>query len=138
MAKRSNDYSSEDYAEAFKVLTRISDRRNYGITYKRDGAGREYVPACSRPEGGLDELEIYASAEEEEIIGQLSRAEDKYEAAIILKPDAARRRAYVATTYSIGHESDINELEAKDLYKLDAVLYDEQLDIIKTLKPTNK
>jgi hypothetical protein len=138
LAKRSNDYSLEDYADALKVLTRISDRRNYGITYKRGGAGREYVPACSRPEGDLDELEIYASAEEEEIINRLLRAEDKYEAAIILQPDAARRRAYVATTYSIGHESDINELEAKDLYKLDAVFDDEKLDIIKILKPTNK
>ena len=136
LAKRSNDYSSEDYAEALKVLTRISDRRNYGITYKRGGAGREYVPACSRPEGGLDELEIYASAEEKEIIERLLRAEDKYEAAVILQPPNAV--TYVATPYSIGHEADFNELEAKDLYKLDAVFDDEKLDIIKTLKPTNR
>jgi hypothetical protein len=135
LAKRSNDFSSDDYAEALKVLNRISDRRHYGITYKRGGAGREYVPACSRPEGDLD------TYEDENLIERLLRAEDKYEAAIIMQPEAAMRNTsstYMATAYSIGTESDMNEVETKDLYKLDAVLDDAKLDIIKSLKPTNK
>jgi hypothetical protein len=41
LAKRNNDYTPLDYAEALKVLDRISERR-------------EYVPSNSRSEGGSD------------------------------------------------------------------------------------
>ena len=39
--------------------------------------------------------------------------------------------------YSIGDEASFNELEEHNLYKLDPLLDDESLDIIKTLAPTN-
>ncbi len=64
LAKRSNDYTATDYADALKVLNRIFDRRHYGIIFRRGGAGCEYVPACSRSEGDLDE---YGYADEKYI-----------------------------------------------------------------------
>ncbi len=66
LARRSNDFTITDYEEALKVLRRISDRRQYGIIYRRGGAGKESVPSSSRPEGGLKvnekESEEYISA----------------------------------------------------------------------------
>ncbi len=82
LAKRSNDYTPMDYADALKVLNRIFDRKHYGITFRRGGAGREYVPACSRPEGDLNK---YGNVDEQ-YISDLLNAEDKYEAAIIMQP----------------------------------------------------
>ncbi len=131
LAKPSNDYTATDYADALKVLNRISDRRHYGIIFRRSGAGREYVPACSRPEGDLCE---YGYADEK-YIEDLLGAADKYEAAIIMQPEAARP---VLHTYSIGDESRFNEVETKDIYKLDPLVDDAALDIKKTLKPINK
>jgi hypothetical protein len=53
LARRSNDFTASDYADALKVLDRISDRRPFGIIYRRGGSGNEYIPSSSRPEGGL-------------------------------------------------------------------------------------
>ena len=53
LARRSNDFTAMDYADALKVLDRINDRRHFGIIYRRGGAGNEYIPSSSRPKGGL-------------------------------------------------------------------------------------
>jgi hypothetical protein len=54
LARRSNDLDENDYKDALKVLFRIADRKDYGILYKRGGAGKEYVPANSRPVGRIN------------------------------------------------------------------------------------
>jgi exodeoxyribonuclease-3 len=53
LARRSNDFTVSDYDDALKVLGRIYERRDCGIIYRRGGAGKEYVPSSSRPEGDL-------------------------------------------------------------------------------------
>jgi hypothetical protein len=138
LAKRSNDYTPDDYAEAMKVLHRISERRHCDITFRRGAAGREYVPASSRPEGGdLEEIEknvLYTGTAE--MIENLVKAEDKYEAAIALQPEAVNWNS--RGTYSIGDEACFNEFDTKDIYKLDPMVDEAHLDIVKVLKPTNK
>ncbi len=54
LARRSNNYTSEDYHEALKVLDRIVSLKHHGIIFRRGGAGREYIPACTRLGGGLE------------------------------------------------------------------------------------
>ncbi len=49
LAKRCNAPSLSDYADAMKVLKRIYKRRGVAILFKRGYAGREWVPACTRP-----------------------------------------------------------------------------------------
>ncbi len=121
LAKRSNDYTPLDYAEALKVLDRISERRHYGIIFKRGGAGREYVPSNSRPEGGLDNDNDTKKDDD------IKHGNGEYTA-----PTAS-----TTSTYSIGEETDFNELEEKDIYKLDPLVDDGNLDIVKTLMSTN-
>ena len=48
LARRSNDYSRQDYDDALKVLDRMFDRRDHGIVYPRGGADKIFVPASSR------------------------------------------------------------------------------------------
>jgi hypothetical protein len=137
LAKRSNDYTLVDYSEALKVLDRIFERRHYGITYRRGGAGREYVPAYSRPEGDCS----YSDDDVDSVVERLIHATDKYEAAIAVQPEAAYpnyMQVCAGKTYSIGDETEINELEMKDLYQLHPVVDDEKLELKKVLKPTNK
>jgi hypothetical protein len=54
LARRSNNYTSEDYREALKVLDRIVSLKHHGIIFRRGGAGQEYIPACTRLGGGLE------------------------------------------------------------------------------------
>ena len=54
LARRSNNYTMDDYKDALKVLTRIVNCKHYGIIFRRGGAGREYVPACTRLGGGFE------------------------------------------------------------------------------------
>jgi hypothetical protein len=72
-------------------------------------------------------LDEYGSVDEQ-YISDLLHAEDKYEAAIIMQPEAARPRP-ILHTYSIGDESSFNELDMEDIYKLDPLVDDAQLDI---------
>jgi hypothetical protein len=109
LARRSNDFTVTDYQDALKVLTRISERREYGIIYRRGSAGREYVPASSRPEGGL-----------------------------ILEPEKYVHTMAQTSEYSIGDAASFNELDEKNLYKVDHLMDDATLDILKDLAPTNK
>ncbi len=48
LARRSNEYTEEDYEDAIKVLHRIYERRTHGIIFLRGGAGKEIVPSSSR------------------------------------------------------------------------------------------
>jgi hypothetical protein len=48
LARRSNDYTAQDFKDALKVLDRIYDKRSYGIVIVRGGAGSELVPSHSR------------------------------------------------------------------------------------------
>jgi hypothetical protein len=56
LARRSNNFTEEDYNDALSVLDRIRLQKDFGIIFRRGGAGREYVPACTRLGGGLDDL----------------------------------------------------------------------------------
>jgi hypothetical protein len=53
LARRSNNYTMDDYKDALRVLKRIVSCKDYGIVFRRGGAGCEYVPASSRLGGGL-------------------------------------------------------------------------------------
>ena len=55
LARRSNNYTMGDYTDALKVLERITSQKGYGIIFRRGGAGREYIPACTRLGGGSDD-----------------------------------------------------------------------------------
>ena len=69
LARRSNNYTAEDYQEAMKVLTRISLQKQYGLVFRRGGAGREYVPASTRLGGGLENCdgEVYSTGDASDI-----------------------------------------------------------------------
>jgi hypothetical protein len=49
LAKRSNNSTATDYADAVKVLKRIYKRRSAVILFKRGYAGRELIPSTLRP-----------------------------------------------------------------------------------------
>jgi hypothetical protein len=48
LARRSNNYTKEDFRAALKVLDRIYTRRTHGIVIVRGGAGNELIPSSSR------------------------------------------------------------------------------------------
>jgi hypothetical protein len=50
LARRSNNYTEEDFRAALKVLDRIYTRRTHGIVIVRGGAGNELIPSSSRDE----------------------------------------------------------------------------------------
>jgi hypothetical protein len=56
LARRSNCFTETDYRDGLKVLQRIFVRRDHGIVIYRNAAGREIVPASSRPPGSLAPL----------------------------------------------------------------------------------
>ena len=57
LAKRCNAPSLIDYQDAVKVLKRIYKRRDTAIFFKRGFAGREWVPASTRPPAEASVLE---------------------------------------------------------------------------------
>jgi hypothetical protein len=60
LARRSNDYTGDDYREALKVLNRIHARRTHGIVILRGAAGTEIIPSSTR---ALQEIGVKISAE---------------------------------------------------------------------------
>ena len=48
LARKSNDYTEDDFRLALKVLDRIYSRRMTGIVIVRGGAGSEIVPSSTR------------------------------------------------------------------------------------------
>jgi hypothetical protein len=142
LARRSNDFTATDYGDALKVLKRIYERRNCGIIYRRGGAGKEYVPSSSRPEGGLkdssDEPEEYISAclpwEYDPVLRDFPNNTHSH---------GPNSQAFVFLTcskdvgYSIGDEAEFNELDEKNLYRLNPLVDDLSVDLLKVLAPTN-
>jgi hypothetical protein len=49
LARKSNSFTEVDFRDGLKVLDRIYARREHGIVIYRNAAGRELVPASSRP-----------------------------------------------------------------------------------------
>jgi hypothetical protein len=157
LARRSNDFDENDYKDALKVLSRIAERKDYGILYKRGGAGNEYVPANSRPVGrinadGSDVEKGRVNADVEKIIRRPGQYDfirwadytgickpGEYDAEL----DAFVEIYHASTTseiFSMGDEVEArqNELGESFLYKLDLLTDDPSLDIPKILAPTNK
>jgi hypothetical protein len=132
LARRSNDFTLEDYNDALKVLARISERRAYGIIYRRGGAGREYVPANSRPGGDLLSTGEYTP---------LCKP-GEYNPVLQCFPYAFELKAHTTKIekieYAIGDEAEFNEFDEKNLYKLNPLVDDRETDILKVLAPTNK
>ena len=54
LAKRSNNYTLDDYKDALKVLDRVVASRHQGIIFRRGGAHTEYIPSKTRLGGGLE------------------------------------------------------------------------------------
>jgi hypothetical protein len=89
LARRSNHFTADDYSDALKVLERVKDRMEFGIIYRRGGAGKEIVPRNNRLGGDLDNEVLLL------VTGNSSES------------------------YSTGDSTDMNELKECDLYKLD-------------------
>jgi hypothetical protein len=53
LARRSNNFTLDDYDDAIKVLKRIEERMDYGIIYRRGSAGKETVPRNTRLGGDI-------------------------------------------------------------------------------------
>jgi hypothetical protein len=47
LARLCNSYTPADYAQALKVLRRVSDRKQHGLIFHRGSAGRELVPSAT-------------------------------------------------------------------------------------------
>jgi hypothetical protein len=112
LARRSNNFTMDDYEEALRVLSRIQDRMKYGIIYRRGGAGKETVPRNTRLGGDMNNLE------NEDTTTLLLASSN------------------VLGLYSTGDAAVVNELKESDMYKLDEH-DDPMLDIQKELAPTN-
>ena len=139
LARRSNDFTVTDYDDALKVLKRIYERRSCGIIYKRGGAGKEYVPSSSRPEGGLkdgsDEPDEYISAclpwEYDPVLKDFPNNTHSH---------GPNSQAFVLHTCSkdVGYSiAEFNELDEKNLYRLNPLVDDLSVDLLKVLAPTN-
>jgi hypothetical protein len=48
LARRSNNFTRDDYDDALKALHRLVERKELGIVYRRGAAGKETVPANNR------------------------------------------------------------------------------------------
>ena len=110
LARKSNNFTREDYDRAIHALQRLVDRKDMGIIYRKGGAGKETVPANTRL-GGV-------------------KNEDIEQVPVLISSST--------TAYSTGDQASICELKEHDLYKLDATIDDIDLDIQKVLAPTNK
>ena len=52
LARKSNNFTRDDYDAAMKSLNRLVERKDFGIVYRRGAAGKETVPANNRLGGG--------------------------------------------------------------------------------------
>jgi hypothetical protein len=52
LAQRSNNFGPSDFTDALAVLDRLNTDPDLGITFRRGGAGKELIPATSRPKVG--------------------------------------------------------------------------------------
>jgi hypothetical protein len=116
LARRSNNFTELDYKDALKALARLDERKNFGIIYRRGGAGKEFVPASSRL-GGVY-LDNNNATSEKAMVMLLNTRDIPYSTGDDLRDTQ-------------------NELKEHDIYKLDMEWDDANLDIKKTLAPTN-
>ena len=107
LARKSNNFTADDYAQALKVLQRLVERKDLGIIYRKGGAGKETVPANTRLGGVVEDPEVK----------------------MLLSSGTT-------LPYSTGDFTSFCELKENDLYKLDFT-EDVNLDIKKMLAPTN-
>jgi hypothetical protein len=88
LARRSNNFTPQDYQDALQVLHRIDERKDCGIIYRRGAAGKERIPSSSRLGGDVEnQVPILVSEKGDE-------------------------------TYSTGDQTWISELQENDLYKV--------------------
>jgi hypothetical protein len=131
LARRSNNFTEEDYKLALSVLDRINTRKEYGIIYRRGGAGKETVPANTRLGGEDISMSTYISPCKP---GEYDPVLD------IIIPEPCEPMPVLmcnlAETYSTGDQALMCELKESDLYKLD-MTDDASMDIQKVLAPTN-
>jgi hypothetical protein len=125
LARRSNNFTVEDFHQAMEVLHRIKDRKELGIIYRRGGAGKERVPANTRLGGDIKD-----HADDDENLRLFNKDFDKYEAAVAIQ-------GLLVGTFSVGDQTEFNEVKESDLYKLDPMVEDADFDITKRLAPTN-
>ena len=66
LAKRSNNYTVDDYKDALKVLDRVVASKHHGIIFRRGGAHQEYIPAKTRLGGGFENVneETYSTGDQ--------------------------------------------------------------------------
>ena len=125
LARRSNNFTVEDFHQAMEVLHRIKNRKELGIIYRRGGAGKEHVPANTRLGGDIKD-----HADDDENLRLFNKDFDKYEAAVAIQ-------GLLVGTFSIGDQTEFSEVKESDLYKLDPIVEDADFDITKRLAPTN-
>ncbi len=53
LARRSNNFTQQDYDDTLHVLQRVVERKDYGIIYRRGAAGKETIPSSTRLGGGF-------------------------------------------------------------------------------------
>jgi hypothetical protein len=118
LARRSNNFTPQDY-DALYVLQRVIERKDYGIIYRRGAAGKETIPASTRPK-----VDPEPTSED---LGELN-----IDKRLLLGMPTSQEK----DRYSIGDGTWVNELQECDLYKLKSG-EDEHLDIVKTMPMTN-
>lgn len=120
LARRSNNFTLQDYEDAIQVLHRVIARKDCGIIYRRGAAGTETVPSSTRLGGGSrDGLAV-------ELVEDTS-----------VKSKTSMLVGTIEKGYSTGDGTQLNELQENDLYKLHPDGNDNILDIIKTMPLTN-
>jgi hypothetical protein len=119
LARRSNNFTRQDYEDALHVLTRVIERKDCGIIYRRGAAGKETIPSSIRPKVDLESTStaLVPLATETSMLLSLSSSKD-------------------TDRYSTGDGTWVNELQECDLYKLQSD-EDELLDIVRTMPMTN-
>jgi hypothetical protein len=72
LARRSNEYTGDDYREALKVLNRIYARRTHGIVILRGAAGTEIIPSATRLPQEIETISLEKIVSRNDDIGSVS------------------------------------------------------------------
>jgi hypothetical protein len=112
---------------ALSVLDRINERKEYGIIYRRGGAGKETVPANTRLGGDKNNDDHISTSADTSSCKPGEYEPYDFKLGLMCNP---------VPTFSTGDQAVMCELKESDLYKLD-INEDTSLDIEKTLAPTN-
>ena len=71
LAQRSNNFGPSDFQDALKVLHRLNREPDLGIVFRRGGAGKELIPATTRPKTRGDQEEDAYHLGSSDIINEL-------------------------------------------------------------------